>query len=140
MFWFLEKIKSILGIEKVVATTDVTNADSKSVDAELQPYEDIIAEALKVKYFVVVFYSADWCGPCRMMDHSLKEYCLKHSIEFVRINTNLYNEQCMANGIKVIPYMELYIGGKLEKSFTGAFNVNEIDSYTQPHMEDWING
>ena len=103
-------------------TTDVTDA---TFDAEV----------LKSDRPVLVDFWAEWCGPCKRMAPLLEELAAEHGdkLKVVKLDTDANTATAAKYGITSIPTLNVYSGGEVVKSITGAkpkpLLVRELEDY-----------
>ena len=88
---------------------DVTDSD----------FGDVVLKSDKP---VLVDYWADWCGPCKQISPIIEELAGEYGdkMQFVKLDTN-ENPQTPANNmVRGLPTLQVYVGGELVKSVTGA--------------------
>ncbi|WP_370626251.1 thioredoxin [Austwickia sp. TVS 96-490-7B] len=71
---------------------------------------------------VLVDFWAEWCGPCRKVGPILEEIAAEHGEKLTIVKMDIEANQATAAeyGIVSIPTMNLYSGGQVVKSITGA--------------------
>jgi len=86
---------------------------------------------------ILVFFGANWCGPCKMMlpllDGLSKEEDNKH-IVLCKVNVDTNAELTMEYGITSIPHMFLMKHGKKVHDFKGAQSKQKIIDMFKTHF------
>jgi thioredoxin 2 len=103
-------------------------ADSGSAD-----FQDVVE---KSPVPVVVDFWAPWCGPCRMVSPALERLAgeLAGKLKLVKVNTD--EEEALASrfGIRGIPTMVLFEGGRERDRVTGALPLDDLRRWLQARL------
>jgi thioredoxin 2 len=80
---------------------------------------------------VVVDYWAPWCGPCRMVAPELTKVAARANGRFliVKVNTDALSDLGQRYGIRSIPTMAIFSGGREVKRTTGARPAADIEAF-----------
>src|SRR5437773_1608156 len=78
---------------------------------------------------IVVDYWAPWCGPCRMVAPQLEKVAARQAGRalVVKVNTDEETELGQRYGIRSIPTLAVFAGGREVKRESGARPADEIE-------------
>lgn len=77
---------------------------------------------------VLVDVWAPWCGPCLMMAPAYEEAArvLEPQVRLIKLNSDAEQEVASRLGIRSIPTMILFLGGREIARTSGAMSANQI--------------
>ena len=82
---------------------------------------------------VVVDYWAPWCGPCHMVAPELQKVAARQAgrVLVVKVNTDDLNDLGQRFGIRSIPTMAVFAGGREVARTSGARPASEIEKFIE---------
>lgn len=85
---------------------------------------------------VLVDVWAPWCGPCRMMGPAFAAAAprLEPAIRLLKLNSDTEQELSTRLGIRSIPTMLLFVGGKRVAQVSGAMSTEQIVSWARREL------
>ena len=91
-------------------------------------------EVLKSSEPVLVDFHAVWCGPCKAMAPALDQIAseMKGKVKVVKIDVDENPGVTGTYGIRAMPTLIMFKGGKVAAQHTGAI-------VQKKKLEDWIN-
>jgi len=85
---------------------------------------------------VLVDFWAEWCGPCRMLGPVLEAIAEEHDgvFELAKLDTDAAPRTSARYGIRSIPAVKLFVGGKVIAEFVGALPGGSIRKFLAEHL------
>src|SRR5262245_57115320 len=94
---------------------------------EIESTEDFDRLIYRSSLPVVVDYWAPWCGPCRMVAPEIQKVAARQAGRFVvvKVNTDALADLGQRHGIKSIPTLAVFAGGREVARTAGARPAND---------------
>lgn len=82
--------------------------------------KELLKEKINNKETFIVQYSADWCGPCRVLSPILENVCLSEKINVYKFDIGKDASFAKEKNIMSIPYVEFVKNGKVVAQKVGS--------------------
>lgn len=98
--------------------------------------KDFELNVLKASRPVLVDFWAEWCGPCRALAPTLEEVAgeLAGRVTVLKMNVDENPETPARYGVRGIPTMILFKGGKILEQMVGNLPKENIKSTVEKHV------
>ena len=86
--------------------------------------------------FVLVDFWAQWCGPCKMMAPAFEQAAarLEPQVRLLKLDTDRNPDAAAQYGIRGIPTLILFRGGREIARQSGAMNASSLLAWVQQHL------
>ncbi|MFC7129617.1 thioredoxin [Haloferax chudinovii] len=93
----------------------------KTTDAPVHiESSDQLDELIADSAVVLVDYHADWCGPCKMLEPTVKEIAEETDAVVAKVDIDELQELAREQGIRSVPTLQFYAGGEQVKEVIGV--------------------
>lgn len=87
-------------------------------------------EVLQADVPALVDFWAEWCMPCKMIAPVVEELAADYGgrVKFCKVDTDSCQQTAMKLGIRAIPTLMVFHGGRLVKQFIGLQQKSDLKS------------
>jgi len=105
-------------------------SQASSIDVGHDNFEEVVVRGSSVRPVVVDFW-APWCAPCRMLAPLLDKVAAEFDgrMTLAKLNTDEEQELAARYGIRGIPNVKAFVGGKVVREFTGVLAESDIREF-----------
>lgn len=75
---------------------------------------------------ILVDFSAEWCGPCKMLKEVLKDLDNDNVIDIVQVDVDKFNGIAKSYKVFSVPTLMIFEKGELIRQKTGFMMKNEL--------------
>lgn len=136
---FIQRRKRLLSSRPSVPSRLLANSKcgGKLVESESE-FDTILSIKEESAKPILAFYTASWCGPCRLTTPVVKEVMKQFAkdIEVIEIDTDELPEAAEKSGVVSIPTIQLYVRGDLQDTIVGCVAKSVLVNAVQKVLED----
>ena len=106
--------------------SNVKNIDATEFAAGIEERNEIA---------LVDFY-ADWCGPCKLIAPIVEELSTEYSdkLNFYKLDVDKYGEVATKYGVRGIPTLIIFSGGKAQDTLVGAVSKEKLAEFIEKNL------
>ncbi|MWG33087.1 thioredoxin family protein [Halomarina oriensis] len=90
-------------------------------------------EVLSQYPLVLVDYHAEWCGPCKMLEPTVKTLAADSPAVVAKVDIDENQSLAQQQGIRGVPTLQLYAGGRQVEEVVGVRDEGSLRSLIEQH-------
>jgi thioredoxin 1 len=104
-----------------MSETDTAGSEPIHVESEAH-LRDLVAE----NDVVLVDFHADWCGPCKMLEPTVKEIAAETDAVVAKVDIDELQELARNESVRSVPTLQFYAGGERAERFVGVQSKEKL--------------
>ena len=92
-----------------------------------------LEEAVATYDVVLVDFYADWCGPCQMMEPTIKSLASQTDAAVLKVDVDQFQELAGQYSVQGIPTLLVFADGDLVERLVGAQSEQQLSAVIQEH-------
>jgi thioredoxin 1 len=98
--------------------------------------QEFSTEVLTTNQPVLVYFWANWCGPCRLMSPILDKLAAEYSdrLKIVKMEVDLNPQSVEKYQVEGVPAFRIFKAGQLVESSEGAISKQKLQSLIDNHL------
>ena len=86
-------------------------------------------ELVRSEKYLLVDFSAEWCGPCKRLKPQLEELSdVYKGVKFLKVDVDSQSELAEFHQIEAMPTMMFYVNGTLQSESVKGANIEKVKS------------
>ncbi|MFD1515601.1 thioredoxin family protein [Halomarina rubra] len=111
-------------------TTDSTDRPTEPIHVGgTTSLDDVLGEYP----LVLVDYHAEWCGPCKMLEPTVKTLAADSPAVVAKVDIDENQLLAQQKGIRGVPTLQLYAGGQQVEEVVGVRDESSLRSLIEQH-------
>ncbi|MFC5973379.1 thioredoxin family protein [Halomarina salina] len=126
--------------DELVERTNAENASDGGANGADRPTEPLhvdgqagLDEVLSQYPLVLVDYHAEWCGPCKMLEPTVKTLAADSPAVVAKVDIDENQALAQQQGIRGVPTLQLYANGERVEQVVGVKDESSLRSLIQQH-------
>ena len=112
---------------------DAADTDSRPTEPIHVDGEADLDEVLAEYPLVLVDYHAEWCGPCKMLEPTVKTLAADSSAVVAKVDIDENQPLAQRQGIRGVPTLQLYANGQQVEEVVGVRDEESLRSLIEQH-------
>ncbi|MEF8806456.1 thioredoxin [Natronomonas sp.] len=114
------------------ASETSTEAPTEPIHIDGQSHLEEVIDDYDV---VLTDFYADWCGPCKMIEPTVKTLAAETDAAVAKVDVDANQQLAAAFGVQGVPTLILFAGGEQAESIVGLQGEDQLRSLIQQYTE-----